>query len=200
MRRREFIALIGGAAAAWPLTARAQQTATPVVGFLGSTLAKEWAKLVAAFQDGLRETGFVNYFGLQRFGTSSVKTSDVGLDLIRQDWAEYLNSWVKADADAGDQGADAPSYVRAPSSVYVTTTSSTAIGRRLGARSPRLETNGTRNSAPITSSGKIRMMNVSASGGLSDKRANSHKNGHSGRGLAPLNVGSGGPEGPFGPT
>ena len=60
MRRREFIALIGGAAAGWPLTARSQQVAMPVVGFLGAPSAKEWAKFVAAFQDGLRETGFVD--------------------------------------------------------------------------------------------------------------------------------------------
>ena len=43
------------------------------------------------------------------------------------------------------------------------------------------------------------MMNVSAPGGLSDSRANSQRNGHSGRGLAPASVGSGGPVGPFGP-
>ncbi len=43
------------------------------------------------------------------------------------------------------------------------------------------------------------MMKVSASGGLSDSKANSHRNGHSGRGLAPGSVGSGGPVGPFGP-
>ena len=43
------------------------------------------------------------------------------------------------------------------------------------------------------------MMKVSASAGLSDSRPNSHRNGHSGRGLAPASVGSGGPVGPFGP-
>ena len=48
--------------------------------------------------------------------------------------------------------------------------------------------------------GKTRMMNVSRPGGLSDKRPNSHKNGQSGRGLAPASVGSGGSDGPFGPT
>src|SRR5262245_65784650 len=47
--------------------------------------------------------------------------------------------------------------------------------------------------------GNTRMMKVSAAGGLSDKSANSHRNGHSGRGLAPGSVGSGGLVGPFGP-
>ena len=59
MRRREFITLIGGAAA-WPLAARAQQPATPVVGFLNSGFPAEWAHLVAAFNRGLNEGGFVD--------------------------------------------------------------------------------------------------------------------------------------------
>jgi hypothetical protein len=60
MQRRHFITILGGVAAIWPLVARAQQPALPVIGFINVTSARNYTRQLAGFLNGLRETGYVD--------------------------------------------------------------------------------------------------------------------------------------------
>src|SRR5580692_3351865 len=60
MRRREFLGVVGGTAASWPIASRAQQPALPVIGFLNSASPAQYARMVTAFRQGLNDAGYVD--------------------------------------------------------------------------------------------------------------------------------------------
>ena len=88
MRRREFITLLGGAWAAWPLGARAQQSTMQVIGFVYPSVPELSAGIVAAFRKGLNETGFVEGRNVTiefRFGyNDNARLPELAADLVRR--------------------------------------------------------------------------------------------------------------------
>src|SRR3954453_4058946 len=95
MRRRDALAVLGGAAV-WPAAVRAQQSVMPVVGFLRSTPSEPFTHLVAAFREGLKETGFVegqNVAIEYRWADDRLdRLPDLAADLVRRQVAAIVGN------------------------------------------------------------------------------------------------------------
>jgi putative ABC transport system substrate-binding protein len=102
MRRREFLSLVGSAAAAWPLAARAQQPPMPVIGFLRSTPAAPFQHLVAALRRGLNDDGFVegkNVVIEQRWADNRLdRLPDLAADFVRRQVAAIVGNTPAVEA------------------------------------------------------------------------------------------------------
>jgi putative ABC transport system substrate-binding protein len=97
MRRRDFIKVTVGSAAVWPLTARAQQPAMPLIGFLSSRSPNESEALVAAFREGLAETGYVE----GQNANIAFRWAEGQYDRLPQLAAELLKTQVAVIASVG---------------------------------------------------------------------------------------------------
>jgi putative ABC transport system substrate-binding protein len=92
MRRREFVGLVGGAAA-WPLAVRAQQRPTPVIGILTDYSLQVWADRIAAFREGLKVTGFTEGQNVSIEYHSTDGHSERLAGLAAVDYTDCLCGW-----------------------------------------------------------------------------------------------------------
>jgi putative ABC transport system substrate-binding protein len=103
MQRREFITLLGSAVATWPVAAHAQQTGIPVIGFFSSRSPGEAAKVVAAFQDGLSESGHIVGRSVTiefRWAEGQYDRLALAADLVRRPVAIIAAVWGSVSAFA----------------------------------------------------------------------------------------------------